>query len=101
MATTLEILASVLSFSGGAVLSVDALLAYRNARSQRGGEKLAEAAARAEKPVSIEIEGGQRLHSGSDVAVDRSALARGRTVAGFSLAAAGFGLDLIFKLFCA
>lgn len=92
---TFEVAASIFGFLGGAILSLDALLAVRRARSERGKKSVQEAV---QKAQGVYVDDHDKVLTSAyalQLLFARRIAAAGRI--GFGLITLGFLMDLIWK----
>ena len=98
MSIPLDLVASILSFAGGVVLTVDALLVQREIRVEHGAKQLLEALGKRQAGNVITNEGGEPLDNEKRLRLWLALRSLRRTQAGFALMTIGFLLDLFVRL---
>lgn len=96
----LDALASLLSFGGAGILSIDALRVRRKAKQKRGMEKLVEAIRRSGTEGLLYDDNGTPLETAKDIEGWFSSREFRLALWGFVLLTAGFALDIFCKTLC-
>lgn len=98
MSIPLDLVASILSFAGGVVLTVDALLVQREIRVEHGAQQLLEALDKRQASNALTNEAGEPLDNVKRLRLWLALRSLRRTQAGFALMTIGFLLDLVVRL---